>query len=432
VLLDSVLEAYESKAESHAAARVTARIAEADWAEGRIDEAVDRMENAFGVLSEDVADEDLATLAAQLGRLHYFRGEHALCASRLETALEIAEELWLPEVMSQALNTKGILAQGRSRPQETYALTAHALKIALENDRSAAALRAYNNLAEASYRMDRYQESIDLYDQGLALARKVGNRFWFDLLRTDRPIPLFMLGRWDEALEGLDDPSNINALADILGHVTVVPVIYASRRQIDAAEKILDVYSRYEASSDVQEVAAWSTGRAVLLNARGSHREALEMAEGAIASAPTMGADSVMVKIGFLEALDAAFALGDLDRVRVLTERAERIKSTRSSPVMMAHQSKAKARLAAANGDDGADALFDATTQTLRRLGNRFWLATTLAEQAEWFVSHSREEEADPLMNEARGIFESLGAIVWLDRLDGLDRSERATTTAAT
>src|SRR5204863_400921 len=215
-------------------------------------DAVDRMERAFGMLSEDTPDEDLATLAAQLGRVHYFRGEQALSASRLETALEIAEELWLPEVMSQALNTKGILAQGRSRPQETYALTAHALKIALENDRSAAALRAYNNLAEAAYRMDRYEESLDLYERGLALA------------------------------------------------------------------------------------------------------------------------DSIMVKIGFLEAIDAGFALGDLDRVRALTEWGEKLKSIRSSPAMMALHLRARARLAAAQGDDGADSLFDASTQTLRQKGNRF------------------------------------------------------------
>jgi tetratricopeptide (TPR) repeat protein len=433
VLLNSVLEAYESKAESHAAARVTARLAEADWAEGRIDEAVERMERAFAVLSEDTADEDLATLAAQLGRLQFFRGEHALSASRLETALEIAEELWLPEVMSQALNTKGILAQGRSRPQETYALTAHALKIALENDRSAAALRAYNNLAEASYRMDRYDESVDLYEQGLALARKVGNRFWFDFLRTDKPIPLFMLGRWDEALEGMDEPANVDrALADILGHVTVIPVIHTNRGEIDAAEEILDVYGRYETSSDVQEVAAWSSGKAALLNARGSHREALAMAEGAIASAPTMGADSIMVKIGFLEALDAGFALGDLDRVRALTEWAETIKSSGSSPVMMALQQRAKARLAAASGDNGADSLFDASTQTLRQMGNRFWLAATLAEQGEWFASQGREDEADPLLDEARGIFESVGAVVWLDRLDEPKEVGRPTRASAT
>ncbi|MDP9298449.1 MAG: AAA family ATPase, partial [Actinomycetota bacterium] len=430
VLLNSVLEAYESKAESHAAARVTARLAEADWAEGRIDEAVERMERAFAVLSEDTADEDLATLAAQLGRLHFFRGEHELSASRLETALEIAEELWLPEVMSQALNTKGLLAQGRSRPQETFALTAHALKIALENDRSAAALRAYNNLAEASYRMDRYEESVDLYEQGLALARKVGNRFWFDFLLTDRPIPLFLLGRWDEALEGLAEQPNLDrALADILGHVTILPLIYANRRQTDAAEKILDVYGRYETSSDVQEVAAWSSGNAALLNARGSHREALAMAETALASAPTMGADSIMVKIGFLEAVDAGFALGDLDRVRGLTEWGERLKSIRSSPVMMALHLRAKARLAAATGDDGADSLFDASTQTLRQMGNRFWLAATLAEQSESFTSQGREDEAKPLLGEARGIFESLGAVVWLERLERLGRSA---ATAAT
>src|SRR5712691_8314804 len=156
------------------------------------------------------------------------------------------------------------------------------------------------------------------------------------------------------------------------------------------------------------------------------------MAEKALGSAPTMGADSIMVSIGFLEAVDAGFALGDLDRVRALTEWGEKLKSIRSSPVMMALHLRAKARLAAASGGDGVDALFDASTQTLRQMGNRFWLAATLAEQGEWFTSQGREDEASPLLNEAREIFESLGAVVWLDRLDGLGRPERSATTTAT
>jgi len=417
-LLNAVLLGHESRGESHAAARVAARLAETDWAQGRIDEAVERMERAFAVLSEDAPDEDLATLAAQLGRLHFFRGEHELAESRLETALEIAEELLLPEQMSQALNTKGVLAQGRSRPQETYALTAHALKLALENDRSAAALRAYNNLAECAYRMDRYEESVDLYSRGLVLARRAGNGFWFDMLSAELPIPQFLSGRWDDAVAGRDELSNQDrALADVLGPLTGLLLIYVNRRQLPAAEAIVRFYGRYENSSDVQEVAVWAAGSAALFNARGQHREALAMAERAVASAPTLGADSMMVKVGFAEAVDACFALGDLDRVRSLTEQAERLKSFRSSPVIMALLRRSKARLAGATADEGAEALFVSAEDVFRHTGTRFWLATTLAEHAELLGSQGRLAEAAPSIDEARGIFETLGAVVWLDRL---------------
>ena len=56
------------------------------------------MERAFEVLAGDEPDEDLATLAAELGRLHFFKGEIDLAARRVDTAIEIAESLWLPEV----------------------------------------------------------------------------------------------------------------------------------------------------------------------------------------------------------------------------------------------------------------------------------------------------------------------------------------------
>ena len=67
------------------------------YKEGRPVEGIDRMEQEFVVLSQDEPGEDLATLAATLGRLH-FPGKHG---HRPETVLDIAEPLGLPEVISQ-------------------------------------------------------------------------------------------------------------------------------------------------------------------------------------------------------------------------------------------------------------------------------------------------------------------------------------------
>ena len=51
-----------------------ARLAEADYLEGRLDEAIPRLESAFEVLSGEQEDRDLAVLAAQLGRMRFFAG----------------------------------------------------------------------------------------------------------------------------------------------------------------------------------------------------------------------------------------------------------------------------------------------------------------------------------------------------------------------
>ena len=42
------------------------------------------------MLSDDEPDRDLAMLAAQLGRLHFFRGEIDLAHQRSERAIEVA------------------------------------------------------------------------------------------------------------------------------------------------------------------------------------------------------------------------------------------------------------------------------------------------------------------------------------------------------
>src|SRR5207247_3956336 len=141
---ERAIELFEMAGQSHPAARVSARLGEITWQHGHLDQAVERMERSLEVLSEDRPDEDLAWLTAQLGRFHYFMGESDRSALRLEQALDMAEGLWLPEVLSQALNSKGalVLLGSKGRPEEGFALLRHSLHIALEHDIPTAALRA--------------------------------------------------------------------------------------------------------------------------------------------------------------------------------------------------------------------------------------------------------------------------------------------------
>jgi tetratricopeptide (TPR) repeat protein len=130
----------------------------------------------LAVLSRD--DEEVAMLAAQLGRFMFFAGDTDLSAQRIEMALEMAEALSLPEVLSQALNTKALILFSRGRRREGTILCRYALDVALEHDKPSAALRAFHNLADLSCDEDRYEDAARLVREGLAHARKVGNRYW--------------------------------------------------------------------------------------------------------------------------------------------------------------------------------------------------------------------------------------------------------------
>ena len=116
------------------AARISARLGEVHWSRGQVDQAIERMEAAFAVLSADQPDPDVAALATHLGRLHFFHGNIDRASELLELGVSLAEALLLPEIIAQALNTYGVISTFRGRPETAQALFAHSLKIALEHD----------------------------------------------------------------------------------------------------------------------------------------------------------------------------------------------------------------------------------------------------------------------------------------------------------
>ena len=55
---------FESQGRAHSAARVSARLGEVDWAAGRLEQGLERMEAAFQGLAAEEADEALARLSS--------------------------------------------------------------------------------------------------------------------------------------------------------------------------------------------------------------------------------------------------------------------------------------------------------------------------------------------------------------------------------
>ena len=100
---------------------MTAKLGIVTWhLESDIERAVSDMERAFAVLEGEERDSDLATLAAQLARAMYFRGRVDEAMEVNELALDIAEALELPEVLShgstrRARSSASRAAGGRRR-----------------------------------------------------------------------------------------------------------------------------------------------------------------------------------------------------------------------------------------------------------------------------------------------------------------------------
>ncbi|MFL5961730.1 MAG: ATP-binding protein [Gaiellaceae bacterium] len=416
------IELFESSAATHAAARVSARLAEISWERGRIEQGLESMDRAFAVLSEDEPDGDLAALAAQIGRFMYFAGQTDLALERLDVALEIAERLSLPEIVSQALNTKGVALFSRGRTIEANALSRTALDIALQHDKPSAALRAYYNLADCTGQLDQYDDAATLADAGLALARKVGNRYW-EWAFLGFAYPLFALGRWDEAVAreaGLPEEDWSQARIAFAALLTPIVPVRVNRGQLEDAKRNTGLFAEFETSADVQERSQIHFAEATLLLAEGRNVEALAAAEAALDSRVSVGLSFEAVKESFVVAMEAALALDDVERVEQLMTIVDTLPPGGSSRFLEAQALRFRARLAARDGDQAAGDLFAHAGRRFREIRFPFYLAVTLLEHGEWLASGDQGADAEPPLAEARQIFEQLDAAPWLERVTHL------------
>jgi class 3 adenylate cyclase/tetratricopeptide (TPR) repeat protein len=420
-LLEESFSLFEREGDLKPAARVSARIGELVWNRGRVAEAIERMERSFAVLADEEPDEALAVLAAQLGRFLFFSGEVDVAVERIEVALELAEAHELPEVLSQALTTKAITLVARDRRREGLALLRYALEVALDHELPSAALRAYYNLADVTIHASTAHEGRDFVLNGLALARRVGNRIW-EWSFLAQTYPLLILGEWDEVLDmtgSLSDEAVTQARVAMTAFLAQVPIIHVNRGRLDQARAAHGRFPEAVEGDDVQERAEYAVGSAAIALAEGRAADALSSAKQAFEVRRQLGVGAQSPREAFIVAVEAALVLGDRGTADGLLELVEQLPRGKRPQYLEAHARRFRARLAAADGrHDEAEQRFKRAAGQFLELAAPFWLAVCQLEQAEWLADQGRGEEAEPLLHEARGIFERLEAKPWLERLE--------------
>ena len=430
---ESSIALFEASGATHPAARVSARLAEVSWERGRLEEGLESMDGAFEVLSREEPDVNLASLAAELGRFRFFAGDMDLALERVETALDLAEALSLPEIVSQALNTKALILIGRGRRTEGLTLLRSALALALEHDKPSAALRAYFNLGDALGHPDRYAEAVTAVRDGLMLARRVGNRWW-EWQFLGQVYPFFALGEWDEAqamIAELPDERWPAVRTSWPGILLGGAIIDGHRGRLEEAELIVARCSVMQSSADLQERSAYLVARANLLLMSGDPAHALECAESAFGARNVVGITQEYLKQAFVAAVEAALEVGDLAKVEELLTDVDSLAPGHSSQFLQAHLLRFRARHAGWVGNhEGADEGFKSAADLFRELEFRFYLAVTMLERAEWLRSAGEEQEAESLTAEARPIFEDLDAKPWLERLSQAEPAHGAEAVA--
>ena len=212
----------EPRKEAYVRARLALRVL---FQTGRQDEAIRVGKESFEILTRGDRDGDVADVAAHLARAMFFMLDPTEAGEVNETALTIAESLWLPAVLSTALNTKGSLSMRAGRNEEAHALLARSIGIAVENDLAEQAATGYGNLAEVLFQRDRYSEALEMHHQALALARRIGSRplEWHAL--AEIAFGQMLLGDWAEAMASLEELPSDEGLSTTFSAFWVWPQI---------------------------------------------------------------------------------------------------------------------------------------------------------------------------------------------------------------
>src|SRR5437763_672884 len=108
-------ELFDAAGSTREAAFVLRLLGNVDWQLHDPERGMERLSSAYAVLVEGVHDDGFAAVAAELGRLQFFVGELDKAQETIDAALDVAERLWQPEILSQALNTAGLIAANRGR-----------------------------------------------------------------------------------------------------------------------------------------------------------------------------------------------------------------------------------------------------------------------------------------------------------------------------
>jgi hypothetical protein len=246
---------------------------------------------------------------------------------------------------------------------------------------------------------------------------------------------LFQVGRWDEAMSLWDElPGPDESPEAETARVVAAPVpmfIAAWRGDREEAVRVASVMQRFESSSDLQDIAHTRGAMAFVARLRGDWAEAFRLADDAVATLPSLGIGHSSVRWSLIEAIDATMEAADWQRVSGLLAIVDDVGPGALSPSLGAHASRARARLAVEDGTDPGvvDQEFSHAAGVFGELGMLFWRAVTLLEWAEWLVGQDREGQARAMLDEAREVFERLGAKPWLERLVAVMPAE--TTVAA-
>ena len=264
---------YRERGDRTATARAIAALAKARLSGRRTAEAVALLEPAVVEFADLGDDPALVALHSQLARACFFTGDDRRAVEMADRALEVAEHGDLVGLLADTLVTKGTALVNLGRIREGLGVIETGERLARSAGLVSTLLRGLNNRGVSQGEIDP-AANLAAQDEGLALARRMGLRYWTFGFSGSVGLGYFRFGDWDRAAavftEALADDLTPEDRLGILVNVALVPTL--------RGEDVTDLLAEIERLSGI------STDRQLSNNIRNA-RGAAALADGRLADA---------------------------------------------------------------------------------------------------------------------------------------------------
>jgi class 3 adenylate cyclase/tetratricopeptide (TPR) repeat protein len=430
VYAQGAIDAYREAGDPLSVSRATASLGEILIDAGDLAGAVRVLEGALQTLPAGEGSGTVeAGLLASLSRAMFRSNEAQQAVDVADRALAQADLLSLDRVFVEALLNRGTGMHYLGRRREAGVLLEAAVRFADSGGWISTELRARHNLAYLLF-PDEPARALEIAQDGLALARRVGNRYlatWLTVLEAHLS---FLLGAgWDAVLASLEEAASATASPTDRSRMLGCMLLLRAAR----GEPLGDIIEPVDAAT-----------------AEVSDPQIVSELEGHLSEAALIGGDSVaaydlalraterypaVAEIVAHTAVRAAAWAGDADRCRAAAERVEQLHL--SGALFQAHRVWAWAAVAALEGrpDEARTGFHDALGR-FRDLGFEFQLARTALDMVLLLgpdepEAQTVEPAAQAAVEEARRIFEQLRARPYVAKLDQALSAGRGPATAS-
>jgi tetratricopeptide (TPR) repeat protein len=416
------VEEYRRTGDAASAARATAELGAILLNAQEPGPAMAILEAALAELPQTAPDEVRARLLANLSRAFMRSDMPERTIEEADLALPIAERLDLDEVIADAFNNKAgaLLHLGRAR--ESAALMEAAIAIAQAGGFVSAELRARSNLAEVLWAREP-RRAIEMQRENLERSRRVGDRQRANWIVRDLALGAWLQGGgWDATLVAVAEAlATARDLSEEAGILAAACFLWVARG--DATD---DALGRLEVAAGQlsDPIAAaqlhFLKGDRALL--RGDYAEACEeMVRAADLKA--------MAVIYLAEAVRPALWQRNAIRVRVIAERLDAHPDAHAT-VSRVDRAAAWAGIAALEGRrDEAIAGYRDALKRYREIGYDFQVARVELDML--MLLGPDLPDARAAAEEARAVFERVGARPYLERLNATISDARIVGSAA-